>query len=819
MSPSLPTSHPLILELSSLRGQLAQYQHSSHTSQIQLQGSRLETTILKDQNASLSSTLSALQAELDILRQHPSAPLLKPDSTTLAELSLAHRRLSAKLDITEGSLSATKLELAAARQEISRLGREREGDRAAINEFRRVEEEREEELVWERGERRKAEEQKKLRYVPCLSLADGSDLALKEYSTLVHTLDPAALPSDAPAPLILSSPSLNQDQSPDTTPHDPRESISNLLQGQQGVHRLVDDFVALMTAKEKEITRMSSRVDELELSLSSVTKQLEEETALRVECLEQRDQVLRDDLSASRVVERYMSFTQKTHATIHMHLDNLRARSTATQASLRKENMEYQARLALEVQRGARLRGAVEEMAEGLSRETAGRRREVALRLKMIAAEEKRERKVEIWLDRVRRAREGAEGAVLEPDALEGLVDEGVEAVAEDRMDVGREKRQAWRGLLGRKRAASFAAVDRESSVARVLLAEELVNTLVQDLQVETERRIDLEKQRVLLLAKEAASGEIVKEDGDDLLVFDVDKEEEPAVETTPIPLPSPDPTPQVDGLKSLFEPMRQRYNPLQSSLHSLGHSLSSLRQSLPEPTIPISPVISTRPGRKPLLTLNLRRPAPLADPVLLTILDNIHEVLEDARVDVEIALADEERVYRGFEALLNVGKGGMVHSGEVISDAEEYVQDRSAGETSTKLQTRVADIEADLSLLKEKIMEYQGAGAPEDAEEEPKKASKSRSVWTDIPLKTVSPIHARTTSPLGTPTDSPGASPRQNPMAVMGNMGRSFSASIVGAPRKVSGFAGGLYRPKKREEVMAERQGLVQTRADDDVE
>lgn len=163
MAPSsLPAAHPLILELSSLRTQLAQYQHSSHTAGIQLQGSKLELSLIRDQNASLASTFAVLQAELEVLRAHPEPPLLKPDSTALSELSLAHRRLSAKLDITEESFSASKLELAAARQEIGRLGKERERDRAQINEFRRVEEEREEELVWERGERRKAEEQKKL---------------------------------------------------------------------------------------------------------------------------------------------------------------------------------------------------------------------------------------------------------------------------------------------------------------------------------------------------------------------------------------------------------------------------------------------------------------------------------------------------------------------------------------------------------------------------------------------------------------------------------------------------------------------------------
>lgn len=37
--------HPLALELASLRSQLSKYQHASHQSGIQLQGSRLEQTL------------------------------------------------------------------------------------------------------------------------------------------------------------------------------------------------------------------------------------------------------------------------------------------------------------------------------------------------------------------------------------------------------------------------------------------------------------------------------------------------------------------------------------------------------------------------------------------------------------------------------------------------------------------------------------------------------------------------------------------------------------------------------------------------------
>lgn len=162
LTPTLPTTHPLILELSSLRAQLSQYQHASHQTSIQLQSARLELALTKENEQGLLKRIEALQKEVDVLRANPAPPPIPPTSTALTELSLAHRRLSSKLDFAESQLAENSLQLAHAQQEIQRLIKEMEGDRAVINELRRVEDEREEEIEWERSERRKVEEQKKL---------------------------------------------------------------------------------------------------------------------------------------------------------------------------------------------------------------------------------------------------------------------------------------------------------------------------------------------------------------------------------------------------------------------------------------------------------------------------------------------------------------------------------------------------------------------------------------------------------------------------------------------------------------------------------
>jgi hypothetical protein len=644
------------------------------------------------------------------------------------------------------------------------------------------------------------------------------------------------------------------------------EAISNLLIGQRGVNRLFEDFTQTLSTRDKEIHRLKDRLEEIEHTLSTITEQLDQETTLRISAESQRDTILRDDASAAKVVERYMTFTQKTHATVHLHLDNLRARAAATQLSLRKELVHTQSRLVAETERAERLRLALDEASENLQREVGGRRREVGLRLKMISNEERRERKIEIWLDRVRRQREGVEGAVLEADILESLLDEGIEAYNLDskpNATVGqgqiasKDKQRSWKGILGRKRGISNATTlsdgGEAASIARVLLAEELVDTLVKDLQVETERRMALEGERVEWLAKEAIEGVeagevgVGEDDGHgDGVMFDLDQHEheheaegeghgegdgkgEEAIEVgdgdkeialstgeeilndpillplepplIPLETPPPlEPTPTLTRLSTIFDPLLESHKPLQSSLNALSHSLSDIRESLPTKR-------------------NLIRKTPLQDPILLSILENLHESLEDARVDVEIAIADEDRVYRGFEALLGVGGGGVVQSHNVFEDAREFVAFK-LNEGWTKLSGKVGDLEMDLSTVKSKIHELEGMDLSYEDESSLSRTgsnvetpiSKPKSIWNTLDLKTVT---------LAPTTPIPEEGRRRLGQGVFGgvsSVGRSFSASVISAPRKVGGFAGGLYKPrnKKSEEV-----GLIQdnNREADDVE
>jgi len=667
----------------------------------------------------------------------------------------------------------------------------------------------------------------------------ASDLALMEYGKLVHSLDPSAIPalvspkSYSVSNILHSTPALADGSDlptpPLTSPSSTGEAISNLLVGQRGVHQLFNDFTTTLTAKEKAVHQLTVRVEEMQHSLGVMRDQLTAETGIRVQAQTERDKALRDDASAAKVVERYMTFTQKTHATMYMHLDNLRIRSSSTQSTLRKDLIGFRSRLEAETERSRRLREAIDEMSESLSREAAGRRREVALRLKALSAEEKRERKVEAWLDRVRRARDGAEGAVLEPDLLEGLVDEGVEAVSPDadRADKSRDKPRTWRSILSKKLAKEDVdANGAESSLARVLLAEELVKVLVLDLQEETERRMELERQRVEWLARDAVDGvEATNGDTDGQMLFDAENQDEedrgargidgspsglkaqveaPArdteilgLKTPPLPPPLPDSSPLIAQVRELFLPLTERQVPLQKTLHDLSISLVSLRTSLPLPPHDLESTSPKQTKKASTILPSLMGANPMSDPVLINLLDSIHEVIEDARVDVEIAAADEERVYRGFEALLGVGAGsGAVQGKDVMSDARDYVNEKLVGERNAKLAKRVEDVEHDLVLLKRTVHEVDGMEVDKSCDEDAEgvdgsgSGSGSKNVWCNLDLRTI-------TTASGRSIDTAILSSRRQTTALLssvGSVGRSFSASVIGTPRKVSSLAGGLY-------------------------
>ncbi|KAH0826956.1 hypothetical protein J3R83DRAFT_4614 [Lanmaoa asiatica] len=111
--------HPLLLELTSLRQTAARFQHEAHTAAINLQRHSLDSSRLHEHAAVLEQENARLTHELDILRPHPDIPH-HPAVAQVQELSLALRRVSDKIALTEDTLLQRTSELTDARSELTK---------------------------------------------------------------------------------------------------------------------------------------------------------------------------------------------------------------------------------------------------------------------------------------------------------------------------------------------------------------------------------------------------------------------------------------------------------------------------------------------------------------------------------------------------------------------------------------------------------------------------------------------------------------------------------------------------------------------------
>lgn len=154
-SPFHPTAvmasdHPLTLELASLRTSLARFQSLAHTASMRLQGKTMECTLAAESERRAMERCKWLEAEVEVLRRRDAGlqdalaavPASATDSSVsgdadtpqtstlqsssgsagvaLAELTLAHRRLSAKLDALDEHYAAVVERFAAAESDHER---------------------------------------------------------------------------------------------------------------------------------------------------------------------------------------------------------------------------------------------------------------------------------------------------------------------------------------------------------------------------------------------------------------------------------------------------------------------------------------------------------------------------------------------------------------------------------------------------------------------------------------------------------------------------------------------------------------------------
>ena len=408
---------------------------------------------------------------------------------------------------------------------------------------------------------------------------------------------------------------------------------------------------------------------------------------------------MRDDRAAAGVVERYMSFSQTSSLALHTSLQNLRARHTATLSTLNGQLTALERRLGEEQIRGQALLRSLGQLGEEVGRESAGRRREIGLRLAALGREER-------ILERLRRWEERAKGALRRtggpPTTINGSTASSSQAPSPDLATTTLTQLLADAAQL-----LSSVAADGElsSAAAKIVLAEDLAAGLMEELRIETEARVGLEKERRELLGdsamrppkrsdgateeKEAieadlpagdeldstsavppSNGHPHSENGNSAQTSQI---RSPSRDLAALPEPTATDTPLVHSLKTIAS----LHLPIQHSFHTLHLSLLSLQTTVsdPEPDPPIS-----------------------NQAILLSAVERLLDISEDARVELEIHLDDEIRVAGGFVALLEVGGPGVDKAEE---EAVAFVDGRR-GRTKVAevFRRRLEDLEYDAAAV-----------------------------------------------------------------------------------------------------------------------
>ena len=167
-------------------------------------------------------------------------------------------------------------------------------------------------------------------------------------------------------------------------------------------------------------------------------------------------------------------------------MESQKERHAATLSTMSAEIAELRKTLSSERQQTMRLRDALDELSEDLSRESYGRRREISLRLALLAREE---RFVEGLSRLLRKVKETSTFInTNDPESLNRLQDvlnntvSGVENIL-----------QSLDGELSSDEVPP-------GSVARVIASRDAVSNLIREMQVELDKRLVLERELSLLI-------------------------------------------------------------------------------------------------------------------------------------------------------------------------------------------------------------------------------------------------------------------------------------------------------------------------------
>lgn len=812
-----------------------------------------------------------------------------PDTLNVSQLTLAHRRLSERLSFTE-SLLLEKT------QNLESLGRKAQSSITFAEQCRNVLEKVQNN---EEAARQKAREMERV-VRSVLVEKEFVERTVEEYAELVRKLEkqrkassvvmvngnasasailtPTRTTSDGSSPhSVISSIELPPGPAtPSSSNHSPSQSLET---GRAGLNRLLAEFNSTTESLHQEISRLHSQLEQTKLYLDVERKASEDSQAKLAFAIMELDQYKVDDKAAAKLVERYMKFSQTSIDLLQAALENQKTRSEARVATLEEEKDTLRNSVTFAQSQSARLRDALDDLTEDISRESHGRRREVALRLKVVAREEHTVaelRRIALSLELgMKAAKEGEEG-VSEATLLEHALSEVYALV--DQLDAGSSTFEPS--------AASFQSeedgVEAEGSLARVTSCQEAVASLSHELHVETERRLHLEKKLADLtmrrlvvppqpeevtvvaatpsdLGVSADSNDTLVEEqnrisvhpltpvvqvsrgsspmeiqqplpavphGDVVPTLEVDVKDgheevegeveissepvepvAPVVVVAPVPIvpptlhmelavesPKPSPVPQLLSPIVIDTPVAGATTPsVSSSIPVTPHSAkttSPFPAPLPPLLVDLSQVSTRYESTSTALrncsamlsrlkadfagsTLQLPSPPPATVPIFRSYLDRISDFLEDCRVELEIRIADEARLAKGFETMLALPLASAGSNNSNLTQMEFKIRqfvdgtDPGVAKAVEIFGRKVEELEHDIALLKRAIYDA-GLLEPSLSLESPSPTGAGSWSWTNLvspgasrsrptsPAPTFGAVMTQQRSPTGSPAHLP---------------------------------------------------------------
>jgi hypothetical protein len=225
-----------------------------------------------------------LASELAILRAHP-LPNSESGTHVVQELTLALRRSSEKLDITEHALAERTIELVNTRTEAQKARYDAEGAYKLAASARAREEEGK---VRERGlETRLQAVDEERRLI---------ELVVHEYADLVRNLDgrKSSLGNEG---VVLRNASASASS---------LTLVEGLHEGKSSLHRLMTEFASENEKRETIITQLRNEIANLESILDAERKTAAQDRVHLAKVQLELEALKLDDTTAAKMVSRYM---------------------------------------------------------------------------------------------------------------------------------------------------------------------------------------------------------------------------------------------------------------------------------------------------------------------------------------------------------------------------------------------------------------------------------------------------------------------------------------------------------------------------------